>query len=680
MNLRPNIQPRFVLGAAAVIAVLMVGSAVVELHQGREELYHLMREQAISLAEAVDQGAGNAILSMDRIEEMLIDRLLNNAFYVARQDSAGILREGDLRTIAKANDLYRINIFDRRGRRILSSHETSTEHALLPEKHQPSDYLAPILEGNVEQLIVGFKEARFEKGQRFAVAVRRLRPGGGAIVLNVDAGNLLEFRRSAGFGKLIRDLGDNAGIAYVALQDSAGIIAASGAVEELSSVRADSLILQAVRLDTTLTRVTRFKEAEVFEVIRPFLHAGIPAAVLRIGLSMDAVRATEARMLRRIIIVSLVVILLGILAVVYLMVQQSYQIVEKKYTAIRTSTGNILAQMRDGVVTLDASGVITIFNQRAGELFDVDRKEIEGQRLERITGSTGSRLMDFFAKTDGVSEVHVEPVEGGRRLLELSLSTARNETGQEESRTALVRDLTEAHRLEQEARRKDKLAAMGELASAVAHEIRNPLNAIAMIVQRFDREFVPRRGIREYKSLTHVMQNETRRVNGIVSQFLSFARPPGLRCRWLPPAEVVSHVSSLFSAQADEKGVVFRADVSGPASACLDPEQMTQALLNLLQNALDATPPGGLIALEARPGEQGVQFTVRDTGTGIPAPLLEKVFDLYFTTKPGGTGLGLGIVQRIVAQHGGTLDVRSSEDKGTTVTIEIPNPERQEAT
>ncbi len=675
MKLRVNIQPRFVVASTIAVAVLMISTAVIELRQSREELYHLMHEEALALAETIDRSGANNLLSMDKIEDLLAERLLDNAQYIARLDSVGLLRSGDLAGYATKHHLYRINIFNRRGAKVMSSHSSSVLHSTLPERFSPIDILSPILQGNAAQLVIGLKEARVEEGQRYAVAVRRSHPSGGAIVVNLDAADLLSFRRTIGIGKLLKDLGNNSGIVYVALQDTQGIMAASGGVQELSSINADSLILRALVTDTTITRVLPFNGTDVFEVVRPFAPGGTSIGVLRIGLTMEEVRNAESRMLRRSIIMSLVVLVIGTLAFVFLMAQQNYQLMEKRYRSIKTYTGNILAQMRDGVITVDPAGKVTIFNARAAEILGVRSTEIEGRAVNDLVDGAAGMLKEIFAGSDGSVERSVVLPDDVRRIVEVSLSTIRDAAGTIESRSAVVRDLTEARRLERDMQRKNKLTAMGELASGVAHEIRNPLNAIAMIAQRFTREFTPRRGVKEFRTLTSVMQEETRRVNAIIRQFLAFARPRKVQLQQVHVPDLINHVASLFASQAQGKPITFSASAEGAGTASLDPEQMKQALLNLLQNALDATPQGGRITLNAATVPEGIQFVVADTGVGMPGAVLENSFNLYYTTKPHGTGLGLSITQQIVAQHGGTIDVASTEGKGTIFSIVLPNGE-----
>ncbi len=673
MKPRVHIQPRYVVAATVVVAVLMIGTALIELRQSREELYHQMGEGALALAGTIDRSGANNLLSMEKIEDLLAERLLDNALYIAQLDSAGLLRSGDLASYAAEHHLHRINIFNLRGTKVVSSHSSSEDHANLPEKNSPAEILAPILKGNADHMMIGLKEARIEQGQRYAVAVRRTHPAGGAIVVNLDAADLLSFRRTIGIGKLLQDLGNNSGIVYVALQDTQGIMAASGGVRELSSIRADSLIMRAIAMDTTITRVQPFNGTEVFEVVRPFAPGGTPIGVLRIGLTMDEVRSAETRMLRRTVIMSLVVLVIGTLTFVFLMAQQNYQQMEKRYRSIRTYTGNILTQMRDGVITVDPTGKVTIFNARAAEILGIRSDKVEGRVVNALAEGEAGMLKEFFAGSDGSIEKSLVLPGDIRRIVEVSLSTIRDTAGTTESRSAIVRDVTEARRLERDLQRNNKLTAMGELASGVAHEIRNPLNAIAMIAQRFTKEFTPRSGVKEYRALTTVMQEETRRMNAIIRQFLAFARPPKVTRRQTRVPDLISHVASLFASQARGKAITFVTSAEGTGTAFLDPEQMKQALLNLLQNALDATPQGGRITLTATSVPESVQFVVADNGAGMPTGVLENIFNLYYTTKDNGTGLGLSITQQIVAQHGGTIDVASTEGKGTEFSIVLPN-------
>lgn len=665
-----TIRPRTIIAGTIAVAVLMFGSAFLELRQSRIELLHLLHEHSTALAEAIERSSANVVLAAEQVERELSERLLNNAFYIAHLDSVGSLSKEYLGRIAAANDIYRINIFDARGRKVLSSHEAEYHPPLTEGTQTPGEMLKPILSGRHATLIMGLKEARFGKGQRYAVAVRRTRPSGGAIVLNLDANELLEFRRRVGIGKLIRDLGDHTGIEYIVLQDYDGIVAATAQVREVSSVLEDSLVATVAERDTVLTRQIEFQGRECFEILKRLTIEGSPVGVLRIGLSLDELRSAEERMKRRMLIMSVVLVVLASLVFTAIAASRKLGLVSRQYAMMQSLTGNILEHMRDAVVTVDGENTVTVFNRQAETMFSVLAKDVIGRRVSEL-GEVGTGCLGAILEP-GEAERTLECTPGVIRTISVSHSSVQKPDGTLESRTVVIKDLTEQRRLEREIRRKDKLTAMGELASGVAHEVRNPLNAISMIAQRYEREFTPRSGAKEYRVLTRVLRKEVDRVNGIIQQFLKFSRPPKLKITAVPAAEFAEHVSTLFKEQAESKEILFflRNQVKG--NLHIDSRQMTQALLNLLQNALDATPRKGSISLQLSPGDGFVALTVTDTGAGIPADKLEKIFDIYFTTKPEGTGMGLAISQQIVAQHHGNIEVQSEVGKGTSFVIRIP--------
>jgi signal transduction histidine kinase len=237
--------------------------------------------------------------------------------------------------------------------------------------------------------------------------------------------------------------------------------------------------------------------------------------------------------------------------------------------------------------------------------------------------------------------------------------------------------LSERHaRAEAALRRRDRLAAMGELASGVAHEIRNPLNAIGMSIKRLRAEF--RSGDEataeqdERDELLDILDGQTRRIDSTVQQFLDYARPRPLALRSVDLDRLLAEVGESTRALAENRGVSLRAELTSVGMATLDPDQIRQVLDNLLRNAIEATPVGGDVTLAARRGGDGVVITVRDTGAGIEPEHLPRIFDLYFTTKSEGTGVGLAVTHQIVTAHGGTLDAESRPREGTTMIVRLP--------
>ena len=239
--------------------------------------------------------------------------------------------------------------------------------------------------------------------------------------------------------------------------------------------------------------------------------------------------------------------------------------------------------------------------------------------------------------------------------------------------------LSEKHaRAEEALRRRDRLAAMGELASTVAHEVRNPLNAIGMIAQRLRHEFTdpgpaaPTQDPAELRGLLDVLTGETLRINRIVQQFLDYARPPRIAPRTASLEDLVSDIARAQRPRAEARGVRVDIDVQKAGKAVFDPDQLRQAIENLVRNAIDASPAGGRVGMRVRPEARGHVVEVTDEGPGIPPDILPKIFDLYFTTKADGTGVGLAVAHQIVEAHQGRIDVESAPGKGTRMSIHLP--------
>ena len=239
------------------------------------------------------------------------------------------------------------------------------------------------------------------------------------------------------------------------------------------------------------------------------------------------------------------------------------------------------------------------------------------------------------------------------------------------------RHLGEVRTLEAEVERRDRLSALGNLAAGVAHEVRNPLNAIAMGLQRLRGEFHPTKNESEYARFVDLMQGEVKRLNAIVEEFLSLARPLSLKLDTVRIADLLQEVTALVEADADARGIKVLFDASSHLPAVqLDTDHMKQVLLNLMLNGLDAMPHGGTLTIAASAPGQSLVLTMEDTGDGVPAELLPKIFEPYVSTKAKGMGLGLTIARRIVEAHGGRIGVESQPGHGTRFTVSVPlNPQ-----
>jgi signal transduction histidine kinase len=668
------IKPKYIILISVVIALLMIISAYYELNENKQEAYHLLNEYANSMIYTVDKSSANTIVSDQEMENLLSQHLIGVAKNVARLETVTKISNNILNDIAAENEIYRINIFDKNGDKLYSNYVSDSVHIQQKGKYSPKDFIEPILQGKESEIVIGLKEARLEKGSRYAVAVKRMDNAGGAIVVNLNAESYLEFRKKIGFGKMITDIGEKSGIEYIVLQNDKEIVAANKQVEGLSKTSEDPFLKSIYNKDTTAVRVHLFKDKKVYEVIKPFIIEGENLGLFRIGLSMDEITNIENRMYRRAAIISFILIVISVIVIGVIVSNQNYNIVSEEYKKIKTFTGDILANMSQAVITINKFNEVEIFNRNAELMFLLKSSNVIGKKINEIFSLKSILLKILIEKKEVYNyEIQCEINNAEKKIISVSSTSDYDEYNVLESYTVVISDVTNIKNVEKQKQQNEKLIAMGELASAVAHEVRNPLNSINMISQRFEKEFFGKIDSDEFKTLTSVLSSESIRVNGIIEQFLRFARPPKLQLLDVNVLEFSDEIKSIFEILAKPKNIEFTVNCSEDKIIKIDSALMKQVILNLLQNALDSVSEYGKIEFNFKTKPGKFIFEVKDDGEGIKEEYLNKVFDLYFTTKSHGTGLGLSIVQQIVNQHNGSVYVESEFKKGSVFTIEIPN-------
>ena len=337
----------------------------------------------------------------------------------------------------------------------------------------------------------------------------------------------------------------------------------------------------------------------------------------------------------------------------------------------------VLDTLREGVLVLESDGRVAYANAAAASLVGISAEALAAGEAVRFPPDLATALELTDGTTAQTREMEVNYPE--TRILRVHLSLVEGPSAGSSLRVAVIADVS-AERVQTEDRvESERIDSIMNLAAGVAHEIGNPLNAIGIHLQLLRRRLADlgSAGAKVNESID-IVESEVRRLDGIVRNFLGAVRPavPDLADTQL--LEVVAGALALLKDQMAELGVRAVVEVSDELPLVLaDHGQVKQALFNVIKNALEAMDRGGQITVRARSDDEWVVLEVADTGVGISADKLTRVFDAYYTTKADGNGLGLLIVLRILRAHGGRVDVASAAGKGTTVTLRFPQKHRR---
>lgn len=352
-------------------------------------------------------------------------------------------------------------------------------------------------------------------------------------------------------------------------------------------------------------------------------------------------------------------------------------------------TESIIDNLASGLVSVGAQGIVRNWNRAAAEISGYTIASVQGREYHE---AFGPGLTEFVARLEEALEqgnlgnrVEISITTPDGRTVPLGMSTTllRDPDGKRHGAIGLFQDLSDVRALEERIRRRETLAAIGELSAGIAHEIRNCLNPISGSVEVLQRELQVEG---ENARLLDLIVRESERLDNFIRELLDYARDRPIRCETLDLQALLRDVVDVIRQHPNAQGRVLqfegrREDVW----VSVDAEQMKQVLMNLILNACEAMEEEGVVEVRIaagresrREGDYGsgapsfVCVEVQDAGIGIPAAEMDLIFDPFYSTKRGGTGLGLAIASRIVERHGGTLEVDSNLGAGTTMRVWIP--------
>jgi signal transduction histidine kinase len=342
---------------------------------------------------------------------------------------------------------------------------------------------------------------------------------------------------------------------------------------------------------------------------------------------------------------------------------------------------HLVSGMRNGVLAITRDARLALVNSEAYRIFGVTPQPADlGQPLAQVL----TDHPDVVRVLTSAFELHHLPnrvemrLRPSGRVIGYTIALVRNDAGEAIGAAMFFRDLTRVEQLEERERLRDRLAAVGEMAAVIAHEVKNPLAGIEVMAGLLRRKVADQPDAQAV--LTDII-NEAKMANAIVQEVLDFVRPIRLQVERTSVGEAVQGAIQLADTKASRGGidVALRVPADLPHIQA-DQHQLTQVFTNLLMNAYEAMNGRGRIAVAADcvriddggDGREAVRVEVADDGPGIPNDVADKVFDPFFTTKPQGSGLGLAIVRKIVDAHDGGIDLETVPGRGTTIRITLP--------
>jgi signal transduction histidine kinase len=571
-SMRRVFLPRHFAASGLLLLILASLYVFFEAQRLKQEFLRQTEDKGAALAQAMEASVRNAIVGNALLENLIEQRLLDNARLIDQLLLSRRIDQALLKEISAMNRLQKIDLLDREGQpwdlsalpAMIARKKEGEE--LFQRRQQMISYMwgkrwrlpREKAENRPAELPPKITGSEFWKGSAIGVAVGA-RSFPGIIAIHANADYILNFEKEIGVQRQIQTLGRESETEFVALLDSNLNVVAHTDPNRIGQQEKEPVVLRAKVDRQLLSQIVESSGGKRYlELVKPVVLDESNLGFLKIGLSLGSMEIAWHNSLRAIVVLGLAIVAAGIL------------------------------------------GMAAIFHNQHSHLQEV--KALEAEVLHR-----------------------------------------------------------------------ERLSALGNVAATVAHEVRNPLNAISMGLQRLKVEFQPTQDEDEYSHLTEVMLGEVHRLNSVVEQFLSLARPLKIKPEELSVQDVLNEVATLVEGEAQQSKVQIRV-VSPPTLPPLraDRDYLRQMLLNLILNGLQGMPEGGTLTLEANTSNGNFLITVMDTGVGIAPENLPRIFEPYFTTKARGSGLGLAITRRIVEAHGGTVTVTNEADGGCRFLISLP--------
>ena len=349
---------------------------------------------------------------------------------------------------------------------------------------------------------------------------------------------------------------------------------------------------------------------------------------------------------------------------------------QKRFATQKEIHSAIVTGSSDAIIGLDSQNLITSWNPAAEKILGCSEDQVLGRSVCEILPDLMGELNSFSeGNPTKAKEAQFSNRNGNIILAEIRKSTIYDHAGEGIGTSLILRDISERKRLEEKVLQTERMALVGQMATKIAHEIRNPLSSISLNSELMMDELAifPNAEIKEAKELLSSIASEVDRLVNLTEEYLTFSRLPRPQLTLCSINEIVKHLSAFVHPEMKQQEIKLTTVLDKHVPALdMDKAQIRRAILNLVRNSLEAMPQGGQLTLATEAIDSRVTVKIHDTGEGISDANLKSIFNPFFSTKSTGTGLGLSIARQIIEEHGGQLMCESNLGKGTTFSFSLP--------
>jgi len=660
-----GLKLRYVLVSFVFLIAILIAAGYFSIRAGQDVTLNSLTQQGKALTTVLIASASNIIETDRQITDVAVDELLAEVTLNVNSYS----RKSDpdfLETLIAQLGLARAYIVDS-DKQIISRMETEQRSITEPLDSLQAMFFDKVNLDEPFDVIFDF----YSVGERWFLF--GFFPYKNTSFLMIEypwvVGQYADRKLSLAY--LLNQLSQEAGIEYIMLQNLDGIVFASKQISQTDRIEDDPFLAGLLEADTAVARIIGFQDREVLEVVQTFNSGEEFYGLFRVGMSLLGHRQLTAHFKQQVWLFVVLLVLLGFVGIAIVISYQNLDMTKSALSRVLAISQSLHDSIAGIVLTTDENLTLVSANIAARKHFGLPDGPPRNWAYEEYFPDDPFKVKTVLHEKRPLNfEIQIKGRSGPMSLL-VSTSTLFNKQSEPTGVIVVAHDISEKRALENQAQQSHRLSELGTVAAGLAHDIRNPLNAIGMVVQRLDNEVGVTEGKEEFAEFLSTLKTEHSKLNAIIEKILQVARSSRLEVREMNIKPVVEEAISLYRYEASEHKINMLAEIE-VGSAKINEAAFKSIISNLVKNAIEAIGDNGKIEVTSFFENDKLILAVRDDGPGITTDQINNLFKPFYTTKPGGTGLGLATAYKAATDHGGELKVESKPGGPTVFKLIIP--------